>query len=76
MNASTNCESMFPILGGAIELIDNLEMRPEINVKVRVTQNGMHNSAIPKGIHTPNWDSYIKEYRRYAPDMIILVTRS
>ena len=27
-------------------------MRSE--VKVKVTQNGMHHSAIPRGIHTPN----------------------
>ena len=32
----------------------NLEMRSEVNVKVKVTQNGMHNSAIPREIHTPN----------------------
>ena len=25
-------------------------MRPEVNVKVKVTQNGMHHSAIPRGI--------------------------
>ena len=31
----------------------NLEMRPEVNVKVKVTQNGMHHSAIPRGINTP-----------------------
>ena len=31
----------------------NLEMRPEVNVKVKVTQNGMHHSAIPRGITTP-----------------------
>ena len=29
-------------------------MRPEVNVKVKVTQNGMHHSAIQKGITTPN----------------------
>ena len=27
----------------------NLDMRPEVNVKVKVTQNGMHHSAIPRG---------------------------
>ena len=30
----------------------NLEMRPEVNVKVKVTQNGMHHSAIQRGITT------------------------
>ena len=34
--------------------IKNLEMRPEVNVKVKVTQNGLHHSAIPRGIKTPN----------------------
>ena len=29
-----------------------LEMRPAVNVKL--TQNGMHYSVIPRGIHTPN----------------------
>ena len=30
-------------------------MRPEVNVKVKVTQNGMHHFAIPRGINTPNF---------------------
>ena len=29
-------------------------MRPEVNVKAKVTQNGMHHSAIPRDISTPN----------------------
>ena len=29
-------------------------MRPEVNVKVKVTKTGMHHSAIPRGINTPN----------------------
>ena len=29
-------------------------MRPEVNVKVKVTQNGMHHSTIPRVITTPN----------------------
>ena len=32
----------------------NLEMRLEVNVKVKVTHNGMHHSAIPREINTPN----------------------
>ena len=32
----------------------NLEMRPEVNVKVKVTQNGMHHSAIPRGMKKVN----------------------
>ena len=32
----------------------NLEMRPEVNVKVKVTQNGTHHFTIPRGINTPN----------------------
>ena len=32
----------------------NLEMRPEVNVKVKVTKNGTHHSAIPREINTPN----------------------
>ena len=32
----------------------NLEMRSEVNVRLKVTLNGMHHSAIPRGIHTPN----------------------
>ena len=33
---------------------ENIEMRPEVNVKVKITQKGMPNSAIPRGINTPN----------------------
>ena len=52
-------------------------MRPEVNVNVKVTQNGMHHSAIRRGINKNQiWDSYIKLYGRYAPDTIILETRS
>ena len=29
-------------------------MRPEVNVKVKVTQNGMNHSAIPRELNTPN----------------------
>ena len=32
----------------------NLEMKSEVNVKVKVTQNCMHHSAITRGIHTHN----------------------
>ena len=32
----------------------NLEMSPEVNVKVKVTKNGTYHSAIPRGINTPN----------------------
>ena len=35
-------------------------MRPEVNVKVKVTQNGMHHSAIQEESPPQNWDSYIK----------------
>ena len=31
----------------------NLEIMSEVNVKVKMTQNGMHHSTIPRGIHTP-----------------------
>ena len=52
----------------------NLEMRPEVNVKV--TQNGMHHSAIPRGITTQNLGFLHHIYRRYALVTIILKTRS
>ena len=33
-------------------------------------KNGMQHSAIPRCIHTHQiWDSYLKDYRWYAPDM-------
>ena len=51
-------------------------MRPEVNVKVKLTQNGMHHSATQEESTHQIWDSYIKKYRRYAPDTIILETRS
>ena len=36
-------------------------------------ENGMWHSAIPRCIYTHQiWNSYLKEYKRYAPDMIIL----
>ena len=55
----------------------NLEMMSEVNVKFKVTQNGMHHSAIPRGIHTPNLGFLLyKQYRLYAPDTIILKTTS
>ena len=34
---------------------ENLEMRPEVNVKVKVTQNGMHNSCHPKRNQHPKF---------------------
>ena len=46
-------------------------MRPEVKVKIKVTQNGMHHSTIPRGIHTPTSNNI-----RYAPDTIDLETRS
>ena len=52
-------------------------MRQNVNVKVKVTQNGMHYSVIPRGIHTPNL-GFLPQiiYRLYAPDPIILETGS
>ena len=48
-------------------------MRPEVNVKVKVTQNGMQ----PKrNRHTKFGIPTSKNYGRYAPDTIILETRS
>ena len=49
----------------------------KINVKVKVTQNGMHYSVIPRGIYTPNLGFLTQIiYRLYASDPIILETRS
>ena len=49
-----------------------LEMRSEVNDRVKVTKNGMHHSTIPGGIHTPTSNNI----GYYAPDRIILETRS
>ena len=52
-------------------------MRPEVNIKVKVTK--MVCTTLPSQEEsTPQiWDSYIKQYRRYAPDsMQFLETRS
>ena len=54
----------------------NLEMGPEVNVKVKVTQNGMKLSTIPRGINTPNLGFLHQIMWRYVPDTIILETRS
>ena len=69
----------------ALDLMPILETRSE--VKVTVTKNGTRQSVIPRCIHTPNchqrciytyqiWNFYLKEYKRCAPDTIILKTRS
>ena len=54
----------------------NLEMRSEVNAMVKVTQNGMHHSARPRGIHTQTLGLLPQINRLYAPDMIILENRS
>ena len=39
-------------------------MWSECNVKVKVTQNGMHQSPLPRGIHTPK---IVSEYDQEIP---------
>ena len=50
--------------------------RSEVNANVTVAQNGTRRSALSRCIHFQIWDSYLKKYRRYAQDRIILETKS
>ena len=59
-----------------------LETRPEVKFKVIVTQLWYAPLRHPK-MHSPQdafthqiWESYLKKYKRCAPDTIILKTRS
>ena len=47
-------------------------MRSEVNVKVKVTQFGMHHSPSHEESTQKLWHSYLQLYRQYAPDTIIL----
>ena len=38
----------------------NLEIKAEVNVKIKVTQNGRHNSPIPEESTHQLWDHYLK----------------
>ena len=57
-----------PTLKNVRDVLQTRILKTRSKVNVTVTRIWYVTLRHPKCISTPNWNSYLKEYRRYAPD--------